>query len=292
MSHKQVDDTRIMGPKVTIAIPTYNGSRYLLECLNSAVSQTYKNKEIILIDDCSKDDTVKIASRFNIKIIQNDTRLGMVENWNRCFDYASGEWIKFLHQDDVLEPNCVELMVYHARFYPRKLVACQRGLLFEHYVKDEDRRKWEQFVSRSSLDAYFQYADIGPHEFAAFMSKHPTVNAIGEPSCTMIHRDAVAKLGGFNTKLIQLVDWEYFARIATWKGVVYLNSKLAYYRVHRASATARNVVEQPMLTTWGDPAKIIKELAESKFYKKVRKAAKPHDFASQYKEMTTLHVLR
>src|SRR5262249_4994646 len=98
-------------PQVSLCIPTWNGSAYLGEALESALKQSQEELEILLVDDASTDDTVARASSFKdprLRIHRNATRLGIPGNWNRCLALAQGEYVKFLFQDDTLTPRAVE----------------------------------------------------------------------------------------------------------------------------------------------------------------------------------------
>src|SRR5688572_1854444 len=114
---------------VSICMPTYNGARYLRSAIESALSQTYPNFELLVVDDGSTDDTLTIAREFarldsRIKVHQNTKRLGLAGNWNRSIDLAAGEWIKFLFQDDLLHSECVELMLDGGSQSGATIVAC------------------------------------------------------------------------------------------------------------------------------------------------------------------------
>ncbi len=84
-----------------------------METLNSAVNQTYKNIEVIVVDNKSTDNSYKIIKDFakshpNVKVYQNDTNIGPVRNWRRCMDYATGEYAKILWSDDWIDKTFVE----------------------------------------------------------------------------------------------------------------------------------------------------------------------------------------
>ena len=102
-------------PLVSVCIPTYNGSEYIVEALESVLNQTYKNIEIIVSDDKSSDKTLDLVrqcaktSKFPIVIYTNEFR-GIGNNWNNSIKKANGKYIKFLFQDDILLPNCIDLM--------------------------------------------------------------------------------------------------------------------------------------------------------------------------------------
>lgn len=104
----------IANPLVSILIPSYNAEKTIFDCIESTINQTYKNIEIIVVDDCSIDNTVNIINKIDnkkIKLIVNNHNLGMSRNWNECLKYANGEYIQFLHGDDILEPQCIEYKI-------------------------------------------------------------------------------------------------------------------------------------------------------------------------------------
>ncbi len=104
------------GPLVSIALCTYNGAAYLAQQLDTLVNQTYKNIEIVAVDDCSADDTYTIlqdyASRYpQFKIYQNETNLGFTKNFERAATLCTGELIALCDQDDSWLPEKIELQV-------------------------------------------------------------------------------------------------------------------------------------------------------------------------------------
>lgn len=103
-------------PLVSIVIPNYNYGSTLKECIESAVNQSYKNVEILFMDNCSDDDSMKIAKsfkKFGVKIFRNKYNIG-VRSHNKIASLAKGKYIHVLHSDDIVEPTfieeCVELM--------------------------------------------------------------------------------------------------------------------------------------------------------------------------------------
>ena len=103
----------VPNPLVSIVIPVYNRELYIEDAIRSAISQTYQNIEIIIVDNCSTDSTWDILNEWEkkdnrIKIFQNDSNIGPVLNWNECFRHASGEYIKILWSDDWISHKFVE----------------------------------------------------------------------------------------------------------------------------------------------------------------------------------------
>ena len=124
-----------MTPIVSVCIPTYNGSQFLKECIESILAQTFSNFELLIIDDRSSDNTIDLAEEYatrdsRIKVTINTQNLGLVGNWNRCLEIARGEWIKFVFQDDLLAPECLEKMLA-ATALGKPIIYCDRNFIFE-----------------------------------------------------------------------------------------------------------------------------------------------------------------
>ncbi|WP_321504113.1 glycosyltransferase [uncultured Methanoregula sp.] len=110
-------------PLVSICIPVYNGEKTIRRTIESVINQTYKNLEIIVVDNCSKDSTVKIVQEFNdprIRLILNDIHVHCAEyNWNRCFPYVKGEYMAFFHADDTYTPSMVFRQIETFKKFPQ-----------------------------------------------------------------------------------------------------------------------------------------------------------------------------
>ncbi|MFZ2450849.1 MAG: glycosyltransferase [Methylovulum miyakonense] len=103
-------------PLVSIVIATYNGERFLNEQLDSVIQQTYKNIEIIAVDDCSTDNTLSILSDYaarhaNFTVVRNGQNLGYQKNFEKGFLLAAGDYIAPCDQDDIWLPSKIETLV-------------------------------------------------------------------------------------------------------------------------------------------------------------------------------------
>lgn len=105
-------------PLVTVLTPVYNGEKYLSECIESVVAQTYENWEYIIINNCSTDNTLDIAQNYakkdkRIHIHNNTQFLSAIENHNHAFRLIleHSKYCKVLHADDLLFPDCLKQMV-------------------------------------------------------------------------------------------------------------------------------------------------------------------------------------
>lgn len=97
---------------ISLAMPTYNGGKYLREQLDSIYSQTLLPDEVIVVDDCSTDDTIQILEEYRIKYglkyFRNDHNLGYNKNFERAITLCSGDYIALADQDDIWLPSKIE----------------------------------------------------------------------------------------------------------------------------------------------------------------------------------------
>jgi len=109
-----------MDPLVSILIPVYNREKYILETIDSAINQSYRNIEVIVVDNCSTDGTWQILNEMastddRIKIYQNAENIGPVKNWKKCIEYSNGEYSKILWSDDVIASSFIEKTLPYLR---------------------------------------------------------------------------------------------------------------------------------------------------------------------------------
>src|SRR5260370_9114410 len=105
-------------PLVSVVTPVYNGAQYLSESIESVLAQTYQNWELIVVNNCSTDDSVEIARRYaakdeRIRIVENEKFLRVIPNHNHALRCISPEskFVKIVFADDWIFPNCLEEMV-------------------------------------------------------------------------------------------------------------------------------------------------------------------------------------
>jgi glycosyltransferase involved in cell wall biosynthesis len=232
---------------VSVCIPTYNGSQYLQETIESVLLQTYQNLEIVIVDDNSTDNTIEIARNItqgnpNVKIYQNVVRQGLGGNWNKCLEVATGEWIKFVFQDDLLSPGCIEKLHDLATRTNNVLAVCGRVFSFEENVPASFREIFLQYVDINSISNRFPHHDrvICAKDFAAHALQYPVFNCIGEPTAVLFHHSTTSRFGCFNIDLSQIIDWEYWMRVAINTGLCFTDEKLVTFRLHNKGTTAKN----------------------------------------------------
>ena len=100
-------------PLISILIPVFNRQEIVVQTIESALNQTYPNVEVVIVDNCSTDDTYRIIHEMGqahsrLRVYQNETNLGAVRNWRKCLDYSKGRFIKILFSDDLMAPTFCE----------------------------------------------------------------------------------------------------------------------------------------------------------------------------------------
>ncbi len=222
----------MMAPKVSVLIPTYNYAAYLPEAIESVLSQSYTDFELLIIDDRSTDETAgslagyaKRDTRISFRV--NPRNLGMVQNWNLCLRRAAGEYVKYLFGDDLFcSPEALGLMVEALEGNPSAaLVASARRLI------DSQGRA-------GAVLSHFP--DSGCLEGRRVISRclRHQKNLIGEPTAVMFRKCLAAE--GFDPKFRQIVDLEFWFRLLEKGGLAYISRPLAAFRRHEVQQTARN----------------------------------------------------
>jgi len=265
-----------MRTSISVCVPTYNGERYLQQCLDSITSQTYADLEIILVDDSSNDGTWRLAQQRaaldpRIKLFRNAFNLGLVGNWNRCVELAKGEWIKFVFQDDFLHPECIERMA-NAGAHGASLVICPRKMIFEEGMSDSVRKNylWHETAVRALFHAN---SELPPRFFIKSSIERFGLNLVGEPTSVMLKRNLFEMFGYFNPAFVALCDWEYWLRVGMHVGATGVRDELAYFRVHSSSVSAENLGRAEFRATHLDMLVLLHQMIDSPYYGPIRKYA-------------------
>lgn len=179
-------------PQVSVCVPTYNGKKYLAKCVDSIIAQTFGKFEVVICDDQSSDGTLEFARSLakgdnRFRFIPNPRRFGLVGNWNNCVKHAHGEWIKFIFQDDIIEPSCIEQLLAACTREGKLFGFSERDFLFENGTP-EALRKW--FVGhKRRLHFDYQAGPIISAEQAVRLAvRDLSYNLVGEPTVTLINK--------------------------------------------------------------------------------------------------------
>lgn len=237
-------------PLVSVCIPTYEGAKYLPFSLDCVCNQTYRNLEIVFSDDGSKDETLGIiqafanTAPFPVKLLhhQHTTLAG---NWNNCVAHASGEYIKFLFQDDVMNPNCVERLVGSALTDDSiSLVFSSRNILFEKF---EEECSHARKIAESCTTLHTGWTNLQSIQRGRELLADPALikgvwNKFGEPSIVLIRRQSLIDLGGFDPDLSQLIDLDMWYRLCSVGKIAFIDEPLSSFRVHLEQLSVKNAL--------------------------------------------------
>jgi len=231
-------------PTASVCIPAFNGAPWIREAIDSALAQDFTDLEVVVCDDASADETVELAMQVDdprVRVVANRDRVGLASNWNRSVLESRGAHIKFLMQDDRLAPGCIGRMLEVANGSPEiGMVFCSRQLEFDEPDDPASVVFLERFGELHSRLGTLARVNDGQALFAAMQRDRFRDNMIGEPTAVMVSREALARLGLFNSRLHQLTDHEMWLRIAYFYQVGFVSEPLATFRIHARSASVSN----------------------------------------------------
>lgn len=212
-------------PLVSICIPNYNNAKYLDQCIQSAINQTYKNKQIIFVDDASTDDSVEIACKYEDEIMfyRNPRNVGQPKNTNRALWSAMGEYIVILHSDDALVPEFVEQLL--PLLEENENVGMAVG---ERILIDENNQQ--------TLITPFYNTDciIPGREQAKVFLKTSFL-----PCQVLVRRSLLNFIGGVNERHIVNLDGLLWFTCSLYSDLAYIQDPVCLYRIHPEQATAQ-----------------------------------------------------
>lgn len=217
-------------PLVSVVTPVYNGERYLAECIESVLRQTYQNWEYVIVNNCSTDRSLEIAQHYarqdaRIRIHNNEEFLGLKPNWNHALRQISPEskYCKVVHADDWLFPGCITKMVKLAEAYPSV------GLVGSYVLMGD----------QVCCDGLPYPSTVVPGREICRLSLLRSFYVFGSPTSLLIRADLIRDRETFyNGSNLQVLDQDacYDALQNTDFGFVH--QVLTYTRMHDESQTA------------------------------------------------------
>jgi glycosyltransferase involved in cell wall biosynthesis len=218
-------------PLVSICIPVFNGEKTIAKTIESIINQSYKNIELIVVDNCSSDSTVKVVQEFRdprIHLILNDIHLPCAEyNWNRCFQYAKGAFMSIFHADDVYLPNMVLRQMETLKKFPEIGCVFTQGNIIDDNDNIIGEFKLPPGIRDSGLCSYS----------TIFNAALESADFLPSPTA-MIRRDLYSALSPFRyDQFGSASDFDMWLRAAACAPVVILNEKLINYRVSKTQGS-------------------------------------------------------
>lgn len=269
-------------PLITICVPTFNGEKYLRECLDSCLSQTFRDFEIVICDDGSVDTTVSIVEDYakkngQIKFHQNDHNLGLVGNWNKCITLASGSWIKFLFQDDAMNANCLQRFCENMEG-DSELIVCKRHFVLDKDATLADRDYYTNAVRTLENTGHYTSTWFSPKTISHIAAENISLNFIAEPSLMLFSKHALRQLGLFDKELKQICDLEFGLRLASNYGLRYIPETLCLFRIHAHSTTEKNLSSKNYWYTYLEAMAFAMKLVVKPEFKNFRTSITPLHF--------------
>ena len=205
---------------ISVIVPTYNSARFLDEAVESAVGQTYKNLEVLIIDDGSTDGTEALVKKWQnkstgIHYIKHEKNKGLPAARNTGIRYAKGKYIALLDADDTWLPRKLDVQLH-------KLEELGVDVLFSNWFI------WQGEKKQIAFDFKQERVFSKEKGLCAYIRKN-----YGVPSTAFIKRSALEKVGLFDESLKSSEDYDLWLRFLL-KGfkIGLLREPLAYYRLH------------------------------------------------------------
>lgn len=201
-------------PLVSVLMTAFNREKYIAEAIESVLCSTYTNFELIIVDDCSVDNTVAIAKKYGeedqrVKVYTNEKNLGDYYNRNKAAFYAKGTYIKYLDSDDTIYPWGLEAMLYCMEKFP----AAGFGLMLQN------------MSTKTALPIALQPADA----YRKFYFGGHLINM--GPTGAIIKKVAFESVGGFSGKRF-VGDTELWYKLASQWPLVCMPNDLIWWREH------------------------------------------------------------
>jgi len=218
-------------PLVSVIIPLYNAQKYISETIESVINQTYTNWELLVVDDCSTDNSRELVKKFEkqdnrIRLIKLETNFGgPAKPRNIGIDNAIGEYIAFLDADDVWLKNKLEKQLHFLKKYNLDMVHTSAYIIDEYsniqriFNNQKVFKILKYIFNEKNIIFYTNYININ-----SVLLKNKNLPSFNED----IH-------------LIAMEDWKFWVDIIfQGKKIALLDEKLLKYRIHASSISQRN----------------------------------------------------
>lgn len=234
-----------MSPTVSILLPNYNHARFLPQRLDSILAQTFRDFELIVLDDCSPDNSRTIiedyARRYPMRVVFNEKNSGSpFIQWKRGAEMATGKYLWIAESDDFADPRLLETLVNQTKEHPTVgLAYCQSACVdadgkvdgtWEYWTRELDPKRW--------LQSFF---NKGSDEVARYMVRR---NTVPNASAVLVRKDLLlASLPPDRMRLSG--DWWTWCSVLLKSDVAFVGEPLNYFRSH--GSTVRGTTKLPLV---------------------------------------------
>jgi len=227
-------------PLVSVLIPSFNAERYINQCIDSVINQTYKNIEIIICDDASVDNTSKILNKYEaidnrIKLTKNQNNLGYLRTFNKLLRMAEGDYITFLDSDDIMPSLRIEKQIQYLLSDSNiGLVGTNYGRITDNgklYFKSDLPLKHDEIIQKIKQEGEFPFCG------SSVMIKKEIVGTIGG------YREYFDQCPGEDIDWIRRISEKYEVANIEYLGYLYRFSLTSLTRRPQFSIKARHIRE-------------------------------------------------
>jgi glycosyltransferase involved in cell wall biosynthesis len=245
--------SRMTRPRISVCIPAYNHEKYIGDCINSVLGQTFSDFEIVVTDDCSKDGTVEVVKSFSdprIRLFRLARNQGPSVAANNNFREARGDFLCPLASDDLFHPEKLERQLAFLESNP------EVGVAFS-YVRYVDERRVE-------IPDHFGYrwVEVGNRSREMWLrSFFYQGNSLSAPTA-MIRRSVLDKIGLVDPRLLQTQDFDLWIRVCLLFEVHVIPERLIDYRVRDGQQNASSATPFKQAQAVWELSKIFERYAE------------------------------
>lgn len=226
---------------VTAVVASYNHAEFLVRRMESLIAQTYLDLEILVIDDCSTDNSVEVLRKYRshprVTLVVREQNGGWVAVSNQGVEMATGEFVLFANCDDDCDSSMIQRLVAAIQTHPTAGMAFCRSVLVDERdnpLGDDFTVRERSFRARCSTDTLLSGAETS--RFLLHSCVIPNLSA------ALFRRECFANVGNLSSSYRVCCDWDLFFRIAARYDVAYVAEPLNRFRQH--SSTIRSVTKE------------------------------------------------
>ena len=223
-------------PTVSVIVPNYNHARFLRQRIDTILAQTFRNFELILLDDCSTDESRSILREYvsdpRVRLDINEVNSGSTfKQWNKGVRLAHGKYVWLAESDDYSDPHFLERLVPLLDADPKVMIAyCLSWRVSDSGKSDEfvyplldppDLPRWSTDFCADGREECRRYFVIA--------------NLVRNASSSVFRKAVYERVGGADENLRLCGDWKLWASIALCGNIAYISDPLNYYRLHAGS---------------------------------------------------------
>lgn len=233
-----------MTPKVSVIIPNYNHARYLPQRLESVLQQTFRDVEVILMDDCSTDNSRAVIAEYAardacIRVVLNEQNSGSTfKQWNKGLALAQGQYVWLAESDDYAALDLLETLVAKLDAHPAV------GLAYcDSFTVDADGKTLSEMkntVNESLKTDLWSQDFLMPGQ--SFLKEYMSfINGIPNASAVLLRKSVLDAIGPADTSMRLAGDWVHWNKILYTSDVAYIRKPLNFFRTHTSNVRSNTL---------------------------------------------------